>query len=308
MRIAADKTRCMMDDFRLKVFVTAARSGSFTRCAQELFISQPAVSRHISELEGAFRVALFERRSSGLTLTAAGETLLRLAERVLEGYQTLTYEMNLLTERTRGGLRIGASTTIAQYLLPPLLARFFRRYPEVTLSMFSGNSSEVEQALLDHRIDLGLVENTGRRPELRYEPFMRDELVLVADPRRPCGRRSEVSLEELTRLPLVLREIGSGTLEVVERSLARHRMHLGSLRVVMHLGSTEAIKSFLHECDAMAIVSVIAVRESLKNGTLKVVDISGLTMEREFSFVRRPGSEGELPQRFMSFAARETAL
>lgn len=150
-----------MDDFRLKVFITAARTLSFTRTAERLFISQPAVSKHIGELESQYKVQLFVRRGSRLELTGAGETLLACAERLADDYRRMQYEMSLCADAPVGELRLGASTTIAQYLLPPILARFTTRFPGVRVAMMSGNSDQVEQALGGHGIDLGMVE----RPE-----------------------------------------------------------------------------------------------------------------------------------------------
>ena len=139
-----------MDDFRLKVFIAAARTLSFTRAAEQLYISQPAVSKHVGELESRYKVQLFTRRGSHLELTDAGRTMLEAAGRLLDDYRRLEYEMSLCADQTGGELRLGASTTIAQYLLPPILAHFTARFPGVRVSMSSGNSAEVEQALGEH--------------------------------------------------------------------------------------------------------------------------------------------------------------
>lgn len=136
-----------MDDFRLRVFIAAAKSLSFTRCAEQLYISQPAVSKHIGELESRYKAQLFERHGSRLVLTDAGRTLLAYAERITDEYRKLQYEMSLKTDREGGRLRLGASSTIAQYLLPRVLARFTVRFPDVRVSLISGNSQQIEQAL-----------------------------------------------------------------------------------------------------------------------------------------------------------------
>lgn len=169
-----------MDDFRLKVFIAAARTLSFTRAAEQLYISQPAVSKHIGELEARYRTSLFVRRGSRLVLTDAGRTMLAAAERLAEDYRRLEYEMSLCSSHAEGELRLGASTTVAQYLLPPILAHFTARYPGVRVSVFSGNSGQVEEALAGQAIDLGMVESVSRRQGLHYTLFRPDELVLVA--------------------------------------------------------------------------------------------------------------------------------
>lgn len=145
-----------MDDFRLRVFITAAKTLNFTKCAEQLYISQPAVSKHIGELESRYKVQLFERSGSRLALTEAGRVMLEHAERIADGYRRLQYEMDLFTDRLGGELKVGASTTIAQYVLPQVLARFTARFPEVKVSLVSGNSEQVEAALARHDTDLGL--------------------------------------------------------------------------------------------------------------------------------------------------------
>lgn len=253
-----------MDDFRLRVFITAAKTLNFTKCAEQLFISQPAVSKHIGELESRYKVQLFERSGSRLALTEAGRVMLEHAERIADGYRRLQYEMDLFTDRLGGELKVGASTTIAQYVLPQVLARFTARFPDVKVSLASGNSEQVEAALARHDTDLGLVESSARHPGFHYEPFIPDELVLIASTKGRYGRCDQVTLAELQTVPLVLRESGSGTLEVISKYLAAADVRLASLRVVMQLGSTESIKSFVRNSDAMAIVSVASIVDELQ--------------------------------------------
>lgn len=295
-----------MDDFRLRVFITAAKTLNFTKCAEQLFISQPAVSKHIGELESRYKVQLFERSGSRLALTEAGRVMLEHAERIADGYRRLQYEMDLFTDRLGGELKVGASTTIAQYVLPQVLARFTARFPDVKVSLASGNSEQVEAALARHDTDLGLVESSARHPGFHYEPFIPDELVLIASTKGRYGRCDQVTLAELQTVPLVLRESGSGTLEVISKYLAAADVRLASLRVVMQLGSTESIKSFVRNSDAMAIVSVASIVDELRSGELRIIDIEGCTIRREFSFCWPEGRSDALAARFVEFA-RHTA-
>ena len=265
-----------MDDFRLKVFITAARTLSFTRTAERLFISQPAVSKHIGELESQYKVQLFMRRGSRLELTGAGETLLACAERL--------------------------ATTIAQYLLPPILARFTTRFPGVRVAMMSGNSDQVEQALGGHGIDLGMVESLSRRQGLHYTVFAPDELVLVARTGGPYSRTESITADELREIPLVLREGGSGTLEVIKAALGRAGIRIPQLNVVMRLGSTEGIKAFVRNSDAMAIVSVISVVDELRSGVLRIIDLEDLPLRRDFAFVHVEAEPSALVRQFIEFA------
>ena len=291
-----------MDDFRLKVFIAAARTLSFTRTAEQLCISQPAVSKHIGELESRYRVQLFNRRGSRLELTDAGRTLLDAAERILDDYRRMEYEVSLCTRQTEGELRLGASTTVAQYLLPPILARFTARFPGIRVSVLSGNSGQVERALEEHAIDLGVVESMSRRQGLHYTLFAHDELVLITRTGGKYARTESLTADALRHIPLVLREEGSGTLEVITAALAAAGIRLSQLHVVMRLGTTEGIKSFVRNSDAMAIVSVISVVDSLRSGTLRIVDIEDLAMRRDFSFVHAEATPAPLAGQFIDFA------
>ena len=156
-----------MSDFRLKVFQSVAKNLSFTKASQELFVSQPAITKHIQELESTYQARLFDRQGSKISLTEAGKLLLEHCGRILEDYKRLEYEMHLLHNEYIGELKLGASTTIAQYVLPPLLADFIAKFPQINLSLINGNSRGEEAALQEHRNDFGLVEAIFRMPNLK---------------------------------------------------------------------------------------------------------------------------------------------
>lgn len=293
-----------MEDFRLKVFQSVARHLSFTRASKELFISQPAISRHIRELETAYNVSLFERQGNAIRLTSAGRLLQVHADRILNAYSQLGFEMNLLTEHFDGELRIGASTTLSQYVLPPYLASFIQKFPQIRLTLTSGNSREIEQALTERRIDIGLTEGCSRQPGLRYQPFMEDELVVVAPVAGRADLPEEITLEELKNLPVVIRENGSGSLEVLERRLAAHHVRLSDLNVLLQLGSTESIKLFMESATCLGILSVQAIRKELALGRLRIVDVRNFECKRMFHFVRMQGESGGLPDHFIRFVSK----
>lgn len=292
-------------DFRLKTFVSVARHRSFTRAAHELFVTQPAVTRHIKELEAQVGASLFDRSRGGITLTKAGEAMLYHAEKILDSYRRMQFDLNLLTGNFAGELRLGASSTIAQYVLPPYLARYSTRYPEIRATLDTGNTRQMVQALFSHSIDLALVEGEARHAGIHYQPFMRDELVLVTGSRSAYATRDTVTPRELATLPIVLRENGSGTLEVIERRLGEHHIKLSALNVIMQMGSTEGIKSFLSNYDSVALLSVQAVTRELLSDTLTVIDIDGLDFEREFTFATLQGIPGTIAESFIRFAAEQ---
>lgn len=293
-----------MTDFRLKVFVSVARNLSFTKASKELFISQPAISKHIQELESMYGVRLFNRKGSHITLTEAGKLLKLKSESIIEQYNQLAFEMHLLHNELVGELRLGASTTIAQYVLPPLLARFTERYPQVKISLFNGNSREIEQSLFRNELDCGLVEGITRESNLKYTHFLRDELVVIVRDGHPLANKEELTMDEFRANGLVLRERGSGTLDVFEKALSRLNIKLSMLNVQLFLGSTESIKLYLEHTDAMGVVSIRSVAREVVLGRFKIIDVPALFMEREFSFIELHGEGNPLVEQFMRFAAK----
>lgn len=290
-----------MRDFRLKVFQAVAAHLSFTKAAAELFITQPAVTRHIRELEEELGVSLFERKANRVQLTQAGEILLAHAGRVADIYKQIDFDINQLRQRFAGALQLGASTTIGQYVLPPVLAGFYKTYPDVKLSLLNGNTQQIETALLDKKIELGFVEGKTRNTQLRYTTFLEDEMVIVAHTRQPLATNSSLTVQQLASMPLVLRERGSGSLEVVEHALSAHGIRLDSMNMVMHLGSTEGIKSFLRHTNCLGIVSVAALQPELSRGEFKIIPVKGLTIPRTFYFVHLQGKPSGLSATFLQF-------
>lgn len=290
-----------MIDIRLKVFLSAAMNLSFTKASQELFISQPAISKHIQELEREYNCRLFDRLGNRIQLTHAGQLLLGHARKIQQDYQQMDYDMNSLQEKVAGELRVGASTTISQYVLPGIIADFHKRFPDIRITMLSGNSREVETALREGRIDLGMVEGIVRRPELKYHPFMDDELVPIVRAGGRLAKYDTITMERLRTVPLVLREFGSGSLDVLQKALETKHIALTDLNIEMNLGTTEGIKHYVEHTDAMGIVSIQAVRDQIYANIFKIVDIEHLKFERQFCFVEKQGASPKLQSKFKYF-------
>lgn len=290
-----------MFDFRLKVFYTVARRLNFTKAAEELLISQPAVTKHIKELESQFNLALFDRRGNKVILSPAGEVLLKHTEAIQVIYRQMEFDLNQLNEAFKGILHVGSSTSITQYILPPLLARFHSIHQEVKVELLSGNTEQIEQALLDKKIELGVIEGKSKRREIHYMPFLKDEIVLVCSSKNPLARKEEIRPEELKKIPLLLREPGSGTLEVIADALKQKGIKLSDLPVEMQLGSTEAIKSYLQYSDCMAFLSLHAILKELENRTLKIIEIKKLPIHRNFYFITPLGPVGGLSSLLIRF-------
>ncbi len=293
-----------MSDFRLEVFYAVAKRLSFTKAAAELFITQPAVTKHIHELEERYKSKLFERRGNRISLTDAGELLVRHAEKVFELYRTVEFEINALSQRREGLLRLGASTTIAQYVVAPLLAKFRSRYPDVQLSLVTGNTEQVEKALLAKEIESGIIEGFSKNPEISYQEFLKDEIVLVSGSSHPLAGRNSIKPEELKNIGFVLREQGSGTLEVIAHALKKAGINHSDLKVDIRLGNTESIKSYLLNSSSMAFLSVHAIVDELKRGELKVIDVETLSIGRSFYLISMQGKITGLAELFFHFAQR----
>ena len=292
-------------DFRLKVFQSVAQHQSFTRAAKELKISQPAISKHIQELESLYRIQLFERYGTKIKISAAGELLLSHTERILDAFQWLEYDMNQLTNRIAGELRIGASSTLSQYILPPLLALFIKKFPDVKVSLINGNSHQIETALLKKKIDLGMIEGVSQQTEFHHTAFLRDEIVAVCSTKGTLKEYDEITLKQLKQLPIVLRENGSGTLDVLESEFKKHRIRLQDLNIAMKLGSTESIKLFLENSDCLGFISVRAIAPEIAAGRFKIIDISDFAIYRTFQFIQKQGTSGGIPEDFIRFAKRQ---
>lgn|SRR5690606_32993636 len=297
-----------MFNFRLQVFYTVAKRLSFTKAAEELFISQPAVTKHIKELEDQFNLPLFNRKGNKILLSPAGKTLLKHTEHLQEIYRQIEFEMNQFNQTQKGTLHVGSSTSITQYILPPLLAQFHSTHQEVKVELLNGNSEQIEQALLNKDIELGILESKSKRREIHYTPFLKDEIVLVCSSKNHLAKNDEINPEDLKNIHLLLREPGSGTLEVIADTLKQKGIRLSDLKVEMQLGSTEAIKSYLQHSDCMAFISIHAIFEELKNNTLKIIEIKELQFLRHFYFITPIGPLGGLPELLIQFLTRNHKL
>lgn len=286
-------------DFRLKVFYTVANRLSFTKAATELFITQPAVSKHIQELEEQYKIKLFDRNGSKISLTTGGEILLKHTQNVFEIYREIDFDMSTLINERQGLLRLGASTTISQYIIPPILARFHQKLQDVKVNLLNGNTEQIEKALLNKEIEIGIVEGQSKNQSIRYTEFLKDELVLVCNSKNTLVNQPEVSQEDIKTMRFLMREQGSGTLEVIEYALKPFEIKLSQLNIEMQLGSTESIKSYLMNSDCVAFISIHAIEKELKNKELTILDVKDLIIERYFYIITLQGKTDSLSELFI---------
>lgn len=223
------------------------------------------------------------------------------SRRILKEYETLAEDMSSgRNTPVSGELSLGASSTMSQYVLPPLLALFNRHYPEIRIRLKSGNTEEIEQAVQDEAVQLGIVEGTARRTDLHYLPFMEDEIILAGGSHAAAPREG-LSLPQLSHVPLIMREPGSGTRRVVEEVLKKHGIAASGLHVLMTLGNTESIKMYLAHSPACSFLSSLAVREELKRGDLKKIHLRHLEIRRSFHFANGHGDYSRINELFIKF-------
>ena len=289
-------------DFRLEVFEKVAQRLSFSRAAEELSISQPAVSKHIKNLEKQYNTKLFHRSGSGIKLTRAGEILLKYTKQIKALYERLEFDLNTLNLKHKGKISIGASTTITQYILPQILASFHQKFPDLRVNLINGNTEQIERALSNQQIDLGIIEGQSLRNEFRYIKFLRDEIVLTARASHPLVRKGTVNLQELKNLPLAMREPGSGTREVILHKLKEKSISLSDLNIEIELGSTEAIKNYILHSDALALISIHSILKELKRNELAIIDINDMEINRYFHFILPKGQPKPTTELFITYA------
>jgi DNA-binding transcriptional LysR family regulator len=281
-----------LENFRLKVFRAVAEQLSFRRAAEQLFLTQPAVTLQVKALEDDLGVRLFDRAAGRISLTGQGALLLPYAREISKIIEKAEQELAAAEGQVSGKLDLGVSTTSAQYILPRLIAAFLTENPRVSLSLHSGNTDEIVQFVLEEKASVGLIEGPPRNPGVRTEPFMRDELVLII----PRDFESDhVSRDQLLASTLLMREQGSGSRSVVEAALVKAGVKLKSLRNVMDLDSTEAIKSAVEAGLGIGFVSRWAISKELELGLLRVANFTGIRVVRPFSLISRTGPEPQGP-------------
>jgi len=291
-----------MADRRLQVFHTVARLLSFTKAAETLHMTQPAVTFQIRQLEEHFNTRLFDRTHNRISLTAAGQRVYDYAEKIIALYGEMDSRVRELTGDVSGILIIGASTTIAEYVLPSLLGEFQARYKDVNVRLSVSNSLGVVHMVENNTVDVGIVESPVTNKNLAVEVCWHDELMLICQPGHALAKKSSITPQEIVALPFLCREEGSGTREVINEYLEQNTVSPHELNVCMEFGSPEAIKGAVEAGLGVSIVSRATVGKELKLKTLVALPLSPV-LKRPFSFVhQRQKFRLRAVDEFMSFA------
>jgi DNA-binding transcriptional LysR family regulator len=285
----------------LRVFLTVAEHEHITRASEELILSQPAVTKTIQHLELEVGLELIERHGRRIALTHAGHVLHNYARRVFALEREMEEALSALRDVDAGEVTLAASTNTGVYLLPPIVAQFHARYPQVTLNITILNSHEIVEETLNWNLDFGLVEGDASAlpPGLHVEVFAHDELVLVIAPEHRWKGLPTILPEKLGDGQLLMREQGSGIREVIEHALLLHDVQV---RPMLTVPDNEAIKQMAINGVGAAILSALAVQRELASGDLVRVPIDGLDLRPELSLVQRTDKQlSRAAQAFCSF-------
>ncbi len=285
---------------KLHIFKTVAYHASFTKAAEQLFISQPAVSKAVRNLEEAYKSTFFIRKRNSIELTHEGEMFLKYVNRILSVYSEMDDCFINTKEPIPAFLKFGVSTTVANYLIPKVIANFRKQFPQTCFDIKSGNSESIETLILNQELDFGITEGKNTNPQLQFNQFVKDEIVLVTNASNNLFKNDEIDKKSLYKMSFVMREHGSGTRDIIQSALELHQ--ISSLETAVTLNSTEAIKHYLYYSNAYAFISIHAVSEDLIANKLKIIDVKGFSIERWFYFVSRTGYQSVLMDQFERFS------
>ncbi|MDR2239983.1 MAG: LysR family transcriptional regulator [Zoogloeaceae bacterium] len=262
-----------MADRRLQVFHAVAKQLSFTKAAEVLFMTQPAVTFQVKQLEEHFNTRLFDRGHGRISLTPAGETVLEYAERILGLSSELDVRLAEMTGQVGGPLLLGASTSIAEFMLPRILGEFKSKHPNVRPRLIVANSESIETRVVEHTLDIGLIEAPSHQANLQCEVCCDDELMVICAPGSPLARNRELTPQLLATHPFVSREPGSGTREVTDTYFREAGVPPERLNTVIELGSPEAIKGVVETGIGFAILSRASVAKEKRLGDLLAIPL-----------------------------------
>ncbi|VAW49525.1 Transcriptional regulator, LysR family [hydrothermal vent metagenome] len=275
-----------MSDRRLQVFHTVAKVMSFTKAAEALHMTQPAVTFQVKQLEDFFNTRLFDRTHNKITLTEAGKVVYDYSAQVLELYERMNSDVREMTGEVTGTLVVGASTTVAEYMLPALLGAFKKQYDDVNIRLQVGNTDAIVAMVENNMIDFGLVEAPVHNKNLDVHVCRIDEMQLICPKSHPLAKRNKVTIEDIRKYGYVSREEGSGSRSVINTYIREQGMSYSDLNVVMELGSPEAVKMAVESDVGVAIVSRTTLAKELKLDTLSAIPLDPPLL-RPFSHIKQ---------------------
>lgn len=269
----------------LNTFVTVVELQHFTKAAQQLRISQPSVSLHIKNLEEEFQTTLFIRTPKKVSVTPSGKIVYERAKQMISIYEQMKREIAEYHHEVQGELKIGASFTIGEYILPAIAATLHKEFPKLQLNIVIGNTEEVVAQVRMFQVDIGLIEGQTSDKEIHIEPFMEDELGIVCHPSHPLAKKKNITIEQLQEETWVLREKGSGTREFMEHVIRSNGVKVDSL---LTISSNHGVKEAVMNGVGLTFLSNCVVNKEIENGSLVKIDFNQAKFQRKFSYIYSP--------------------
>ena len=275
-----------MDLWQLKIFCKVVELKSFSKAGSAVHLSQPTVSSHVKDLEEHFGCRLIDRLSKEALATQAGRLLYDYARRMLALKDETETALAEFQGKIRGKLTVGGSTIPGGFILPQIIGRFCRSYPEVQVALINGDTEKIIQDVRDGTVELGIVGAQTGDKEIVQEQLLEDEMRLAVYPEHRWAGRKSVKIEDLLKEPFIIREAGSGTLQSFQRSLSAKGLGVEDLKVIAEMGSTQAVIQGIKAGVGVSILSLIAVKESVAAGSIAALKVSGLDLRRRFFLTR----------------------
>ena len=296
-------------DFRhLETFCRVAGFRSFSKAADDLFLTQPTVSGHILSLEQVLSLRLFDRTGREARLTKAGRVFLEYASKIISYRKELLNAMSEFSQTIRGELSLGASTIPGEYLLPKLMGDFKKEHPHISIALKIADTKEITQYVLQDNAEFGMVGAKLNHPSLHYEKYEEDKIIVVAPSDHPLARKKKKrNLEDLLKEPWIVREEGSGTQTAVEKAIKKKGMNLKQFNVVMETGSTTSAKEGVKAKLGLAFISEKAVGEEIRQGVLSRIDVEGIvpTLRQIYIVSHRGRTHSPIGIEFLQFLKRK---
>ncbi|MEN2994933.1 MAG: selenium metabolism-associated LysR family transcriptional regulator [Thermodesulfovibrio sp.] len=274
-----------MEDHKLKVFCTVAETKSFSKTSEIIHLTQPAVSLQIQALEELYETKLFDRSSGSITLTPAGEILYKYAKQILTLYAEAAKDISKITGLIKGCVKIGAGTTVGNYILPAVAVDFKKKHPRIRISISIGNAKKITEMLNSSMIDFGIISEVPVKSKFIVEPIIGDELCVICSSDHPLSNQKSVSIFDIVKEPFIIREEGSSTRAIIEKFLAEHGLSISDLHVSLILGSTGSIKEAVERGIGVSIVSKWAIRKEVSCGSLKIIKLKEGNITRNFYII-----------------------
>lgn len=288
---------------QLKVFEATARHGSFTRAAEELYLTQPTVSIQVKQLTKAVGMPLFEQIGKKLYLTQAGEKLLTTCQEIFNGLEQFEMSVANLKGMKQGQLKLAVITT-AKYFVPRLLGPFCKRYPGIDISLKVTNHQQLQKSMAENEDDLYIISQTPSQPDLEVYPFLENPLIVLAPTSHPLARKKNIPIEMLNNEPFIMREAGSGTRTAVEELFNKRDV---KVKVRLELGSNEAIKQAIAGGLGISVLSQHTIISEGTTGEFAILDVQGFPIERHWYVASLAGKQmSVVAETFMQFLLEES--